>query len=433
MSSYVANTDRDRSLMMEAIGIESLDELFAEIPPLLHRPSLDLPRPLSELEVWREMNEIAHLNTTINHFVSFLGAGAYNHFIPSVVGHITRRNEFYTSYTPYQAEVSQGVLQAMYEYQSMVCELMAMDVANSSMYDGASAMAEAAIMSCRVTGRDTVVVASSVHPEYREVLRTYAGGRGITVRETPLDAADLGKEDACLIVQQPNFFGFLEDLSGLAAEAHGVGALLVMLVDPISLGMLKPPGELGADIAVAEGQSLGNALNFGGPYLGLFTCAAKYLRQMPGRIIGASKDHEGRVGFVMTLQTREQHIRREKATSNICTNEALVALASAVYLAAMGKAGLNAVAEQCYHKAHYLASRIRGLPGFELVSNRPFFKEFTVRCPIQPAAVNDILLKQGIIGGYDASDLIDRGMILCTTELVRRGEMDKLVEALGAI
>jgi len=450
---YVPNTDADRAAMLAAIGVKSAAELFEDIPAQLRRPPLSLPKPLSEPEVLRHMCQLAQRNVNVESFPSFLGAGAYYHFVPSVVGHVTSRSEFYTSYTPYQPEVSQGTLQTIYEYQSMVCELTGMDVANASMYDGASALAEAIIMACNITRRDRVVMAPGVHPEYQQVVSTYTPGLDIEIvgggRLTepgrpfagtfdPKEARRLLNDNvACLVVQEPSFFGCLEPVDELSQLAHECGALLVLCcTEPISLGLLRPPGDYGADIVVGEGQSLGNPLSFGGPYLGLFACRERFVRQMPGRIVGAAVDHEGRRGYVLTLQAREQHIRREKASSNICTNEALNALAASVYLASLGKAGLRRVAEQCAQKAHYAAERIAGLPGFHLAFEAPFFDEFAVDCPVDPSIINERLLERGIIGGYPLKNhyaSLSNAMLFCVTEANRREDVDALVSALEEI
>jgi glycine dehydrogenase subunit 1 len=445
MSSYIPNTDADRSKMLETLGLDYLEELFEAIPPEKRYPHLDLPPPLSEMEVKKLVRGLAEKNADLDHHPCFLGAGAYHHFVPAVVDHIVRRGEFYTAYTPYQPEASQGTLTSIYEFQTMICELTAMDAANASMYDGATALAEAGLMAARITRRDRLVVASTLHPSYRQVLRTYTQGLGLDIREVgysedggvDLHQAEqsLDEEIAALLVQHPNFLGSLEDLLPLSELAHAVGALLVVCVDPIALGLLCPPGEQGADIVVGEGQCLGNPLSYGGPYVGLFACRQKYLRQMPGRLVGMTKDIEGRRGFVLTLQPREQHIRREKATSNICTNQALVALATTVYLAVMGKQGLRQVAELCYHKAHYAAQQIVALPGYERLFGA-FFKEFVIRTPLPPAEVNAHLWDRGIIGGYelarDYARLTDC-FLLCVTEMNTREEIDRLVQALGEI
>ncbi len=439
--TYVPLTEADRQAMLQAIGVGSVEELFADVPDSVRHPVLELPPPLSEMEVLAELREMGEGNADLDHTACFLGAGAYNHFVPSAVDAVLSRAEFYTAYTPYQPEISQGTLQAIYEYQTMVCELTGMEVANASHYDGATALAEAALMAFEVSRRrkHKVIVAPDIHPEYRQVLRTYLRGTDLLLAgdENPQagleDLAALIDEDtACLLVQNPTFFGELlptdaDGLSGLADALHEAGGLLVVAADPISLGLFKPPGEYGADIVVGEGQPLGNPLSFGGPYLGLFACRDEYKRKMPGRLAGATVDTERRRGFVLTLATREQHIRREKATSNICTNQALCALAAGVYLAVMGRRGLRQVAELCYHKAHYAARRINALPGFEVRSGQ-FFREFVVRCPRPPAEINARLLERKIIGGYELSrdypHLADC-MLLCVTEMNPREQIDR--------
>jgi glycine dehydrogenase subunit 1 len=428
---YIANTDADRRAMLAAIGVDSSDELFADIPPEFRIEGLDLPPALSEPELVRELSALAERNRPAGEMPCFLGGGAYRHFIPSVVREVIGRSEFATAYTPYQAEISQGTLQTAFEFQSLVCELTGMDVANAGMYDGASALAEACLMAHAVTGRRRIALLSTIHPHTQAVARTYALGHRLTVDVMPPDALVLGEEYACLAVQQPNFFGYLEDVQALEKAAHAAGALFVVSVDPTSLGLFRPPSEYGADIVVGEGQSLGVPLNFGGPYLGLFACRQQYLRQMPGRLVGRTTDAQGRTGYVLTLQTREQHIRRERATSNICTSQQLVALAATVYLAAMGKEGLRQVAELCYHKAHYAAERIADLPDYSLADGGVFFKEFVVLCPRPPAEINRSLLERGIIGGLDVSDQISNGLLLCVTEMNTRAEIDALVEGVN--
>jgi len=430
-SPYLPNTDHDRRTMLREIGVSTADDLFRDVPAKFRNVPFKLPPPLSELELKEELRQLSNRNANLDDYTCFLGAGYYHHFVPSVVGHITGRSEFYTAYTPYQAEASQGTLQATYEYQSLVCQLTGMEVSNAGMYDGSTAAAEAALMACRITKRNKIAVLSTVNQRYQEVIDTYAGGRNIASEQVMPDFEDLPSDCACLIVQQPNFFGYFEDLSTYAQKALHTGALLIVIVDPISLGIFKPPAEYGADIVVAEGQALGNPLNFGGPGLGIFACRKEYLRQMPGRIVGRTVDVDGQPGYVLTMTTREQHIRRERATSNICTNEALVALATAVYLAAMGKSGLQQVAELCYHKAHYAASAIGKLKGYSLVLSQPFFKEFAIRCPAPPSQINRVLFKKGIIGGLDISHLIDDSMLLCVTEMNTRKEIDRLVSILG--
>ncbi|MGA2285774.1 MAG: aminomethyl-transferring glycine dehydrogenase subunit GcvPA [Dehalococcoidia bacterium] len=432
-SPYIPNTDDDRRLMLERIGVGSAAELFDDIPAQCRDPGLTLPPPLSELELQRELAEMAGRNRPAGQMPCFLGAGAYRHFTPAVVDHVIRRGEFATAYTPYQAEISQGTLQAIFEFQSLVCELTGMDVANAGMYDGASALAEACLMAVRISGRRRLALLSTLNPAFERVVRTYAAGHDLAIDVIePVDVA-LTEEHACFVVQQPNFFGYLEDAVALAGKSRQAGALYIVVPDPVSLGMFRPPGEYGADIVVAEGQALGVPLSFGGPYVGLFACRSEHIRQMPGRLVGRTQDVEGRTGYVLTLQTREQHIRRERATSNICTNEQLVALAVTVYLCAMGKQGLRQVAELCYHKSHYAAARIAALPGYSLPLMGTFFQEFVVRCPRPPREINAALLDRGIIGGLDVSDRIESGLLFCVTELNSRHEIEKLVAALAEI
>jgi glycine dehydrogenase subunit 1 len=450
--SYIPHTDSDRAAMLAEMGVEGIGDLFLDVPESVRYPELKLPPPLSEMEILGELRAMSEENADLDHHACFLGAGAYNHFVPSVVGHVIGRSEFYTAYTPYQPEISQGTLQAIFEYQSMVCALTGMDVANASHYDGATSLAEAAIMSVNVSRgkRRKIIVSPSVHPEYRATLRTYTPGPELEVSslgfgvsssnlQPPTSNLQLDDNTACLIIQQPNFFGQLaeaSELNQLAEAVHAAGALLIVNTDPISLGLFTPPGEYGADIVVGEGQPLGNPLNFGGPYLGLFACREDYMRKMPGRLVGETADTEGRRGFVLTLATREQHIRRERATSNICTNQALCALAAGAYLAAMGKSGLRQVAELCYHKAHYAARRIAAIPGFDLVGDKPFFKEFVVRCPKPPGEINEALLERGIIGGYDLGrdyPHLENHMLLCVTEMNTKEEIDCLAEALEEV
>ena len=366
---------------------------------------------------------------------SFLGAGSYHHFIPSIVKAIMTRGEFLTAYTPYQPEVSQGTLQVIFEFQTMISALYGMEVANAGMYDGATSVAEAVLMACRVTRRQQVIVADTVAPAYRQVIVTYCQAQGIAIDVVPADqaAASVTEATAGVVVQYPNFYGSLEDLAGLGAAAHADGALLVVSADPLAMGMLRPPGEFGADIVTGEGQPIGIPPSFGGPYLGLFSCKQQYIRQMPSRLVGRTTDTEGRTGYVLTLQTREQHIRRERATSNICTNEALYALASSIYLAAMGRNGLRQVAELCYHKAHYAADTIGKLNGYSRPQSADFFQEFVVSCPVAPAEVNRRLMERNILGGLDVSDRFDNGMLLCVTEMNSRADIDALVFALAEI
>jgi len=417
--------------MLQDIGVNSVEELFLDVPEKFRHAHFKLPSPLSELELKEELRRLSNRNANLHDYACFLGAGYYQHFVPSVVGHIIGRSEFYTAYTPYQAEVSQGTLQSIYEYQSLVCQLTGMKVSNAGMYDGSTATAEAALMACRITKRDKVAVLSTVNPRYQRVVDTYVNSHNIPLEKVEPNLDGLSSDSACLIVQQPNFFGYFEDIGAYTLKAHDIGALLIAIVDPISLGMFKPPSDYGVDIVVAEGQALGNPISFGGPGLGIFACRNKYLRQMPGRIAGKTVDVDGQPGYVLTLSTREQHIRRERATSNICTNEALVALAATVYLAALGKRGLRQVAELCYHKAHYAADTIGRLKGYSLVFQQPFFKEFVMRCPTAPHQINEVLFKEKIIGGLDLSHMIDNSMLLCVTEVNTKQDIDRLVEILS--
>ncbi len=432
--------------MLEAIGVSSAADLFQVIPEEVRDPGFELPPPLSEMEVVALLRDWADENADLDRHPSFLGAGAYRHFVPAVVDHLLRRGEFHTAYTPYQPEASQGTLAAIYQYQTMISRLTGMDVANASVYEGGSAVAEAALMAARITRRSRIVVAKSVHPAYRQVLRTYLQGLDLPVDEVEwgtdgrLDPSALGSalggEPACLIVQHPNFLGGLEDVAGAAEAAHRAGALCAVAADPIALGLFRSPGEDGADIVAGEGQSLGAGLNYGGPYLGYLACRQEHVRQLPGRLVGMTLDRDGGRGFVLTLQAREQHIRREKATSNICTNQSLIAVAATVYLAAMGKEGLHRVAELCYHKAHYAAERIGSLPGFS-VPFGPFFKEFVVRTPSPPHEINRLLWeKHGIVGGFDlgrAYPEMDRALLIGVTEMNPREEIDALVSALAEV
>jgi glycine dehydrogenase subunit 1 len=449
--SYVPHTDADRAEMLAAIGVERVEDLFDDVPAACRFPALALPDPLSEMEIMAELQAMSEENLNTGHFPCFLGAGSYNHYVPRVVDQLINRSEFYTAYTPYQPEISQGTLQSVFEYQSMVCALTGMDVANASHYDGATSTAEAVIMALNVSRgkRKKVILSPAVHPEYRAVMRTYTQGMGLQIVGDELSGLDPGefgtgldelaglldKDTACLVVQTPNFFGQIERLEELAEKVHAVKALLVVVAEPVSLGLLKPPGEAGADIVVGEGQGLGNGLNFGGPYLGFFACHKKHVRKMAGRLVGQTLDAEGRRGYVLTLATREQHIRRSRATSNICTNQALCALAMAIHLAALGKTGIRQLAGLCYHKAHYAAERIAALDGYQVVGSKPFFQEFVVRCPAPVKDINNFLLTEwGIIGGFDLGrdyPHLENHMLVCVTEVITREEIDGLADALA--
>ena len=434
---YLPSTDDQREEMLRAIGVAVVTDLFADIPEAFRDPDIRLPEALSELELRQDLEALAAENKAPGQYASFLGAGAYRHFVPAVVRAMASRGELLTSYTPYQPEVSQGTLQATYDFQSLICLLTSMDVANAGMYDGATALAEAALMACRVTGRTAVVALDTVNPRYLEVVRTYCQPQGVSLDVVPAGAPSLDATAACLLVQYPDFLGTVEHLETYRRAAHDVDALLAVSVNPVALGMLTPPGELGADIVTGECQPLGSPLSFGGPYVGLFACRQRHLRQMPGRIVGRTVDGQGRPGFVLTLQTREQHIRRQRATSNICTSEALVATGAAVHLAALGPRGLRQVADLCYHKAHYAAACIAELDGYTVHPQREaeqtWFHEFVVQGPLPPAEVNRRLLERGIIGGLDVSATVAGGMLLCVTEMNSRGEIDALVGALREI
>ena len=444
--SYCPHTDADRAEMLSAIGVKTIEDLFADVPARVRFPQLDIPEPRSEMETLRELMDLAAANADAQHSPTFLGAGAYNHYSPSIVNHLILRGEFLTAYTPYQPEISQGTLQAIYEYQSMIAVLTGMEVANASHYDGATSTAEAVIMahSHHREQRRKVILSPAIHPHYRAVVRTYAQGMGLEIVGDEDPAADLpalvkmlDEDTALLIVQSPNFFGQIENLDGLAERVHGVGALLCVAADPISLGLLKPPGQFGADIAVGEGQSLGVPMSYGGPYVGFFATRKEYVRKMAGRLVGETRDRDGRRGYVLTLSTREQHIKRAKATSNICTNQGLMALAATVYLETLGKNGLRKVAELCWHKSHYAAEQIARLPGYRVETSKPFFKEFVIACSQPVNEINHYLFDEGdIIGGYDLSQdyaHLPNPMLVCVTEMNSREEIDALVEALGEI
>jgi len=443
---YVLNTVEDQKLMLGRVGLSGMEDLFRDIPPgaRLHTP-LDLPRPLAEPELHRHLREVAGKNLNLDEYACFLGAGAYDHYVSPIVDQLLLRSEFYTAYTPYQPEISQGTLQAIFEYQSLICTLTGMEVANASLYDGASALAEAALMACEETKRSKVVVSESVHPEYRAVVRTYLRHRGIEIAECPCTcgltdpetlAGLVDSRTAAVLIQQPNFFGCLEPVLDLGEASHRHGALFVVCVDPVSLGLLEAPGEYGADIVVGEGQGLGNQVSFGGPYLGFLACRQKLVRRMPGRLVGQTLDKSGRRGFVLTIQAREQHIRREKATSNICSNEALCALAATIHLCWLGKDGLRRVAELCLQKSHYAHSQLASLKGVKPSFKAPFFKEFAMQLEEDIEEVNGRLIKGRIIGGLDLGRFYrsySGHMLLCCTEMRTREEIDRLAAGIGGM
>ena len=441
--AYIANTPDDTRLMLSAIGLDSLEQLFDLIPhDLRQKGPLRVPRALSELELTDHIGAILALNRGADQRVCFLGGGSYDHFVPAVVDNLAARGEFYTAYTPYQAEASQGTLQVTFEYQTLMTQLTGLDVSNASLYEGGSAAGEAMLMALAITKRyGEIVVAGSVHPEYRQVLSTFLAHLGPKLVTVPATAGQVSAESiaraitdqtAAVVIQYPNFLGQLEDVRAIVAAAHTRGALAIVSVDPISLGLLHRPGDYGADIVVAEGQSLGNPLSYGGPYLGIMACREEYLRKMPGRIVGETTDRNGKRCWVLTLQTREQHIRREKATSNICTNQGLLALRACIYLAVMGPKGLRQAAELSTRKAHYAAEKLAAVPGLSLAFSDPFFKEFVVRSQQDPAKV---LAEVGLVGYHGGialgrwyPDLADC-ILIAVTEKRTRAEIDGLAGA----
>ncbi len=442
--SYIPHTDAETRQMLRAIGVDSIDDLFEAVPAAHRFPGLDLPAPMSEMDVAAEMLAISEANDHAGDFAVFRGAGAYHHFIPSVVNHMLLRGEFYTAYTPYQPEISQGTLQATYEYQSMMCALTGMDAANASHYDGATSLAEAVTVALEAgrRKRKKIILSHAINPQYREVVRAYHLGRDIRIigdrgRGEVVDLMEmLDDNTAMLAVQYPNYFGQIDDFSRLAEAVHASGALLVFVANPIALSLFKSPGELGADIVVGEGQPLGIPLGYGGPYLGYFAIRQKYVRRIAGRIIGETVDADGRPAFVMTLRPREQDIKRERASSNICTNQGLMALAASIYLALMGKNGLRQVGELNYHKAQYAADQIDRLDGYSVDRSKPFFNEFVVACPRPVAEINDELLAEGIIGGVDLGEHyfhLQDHMLVCVTETNSKAEIDRLAEILGGL
>lgn len=444
---YIPHTDADREAMLRTIGAKQIEDLFQDIPEKHRFPDLDLPPALTEMEAMAEMQSLAEANETTRDLACFLGAGAYNHYIPAAVDSILRRGEFYTAYTPYQPEISQGTLRAIFDYQSMIAALTGMEVSNASHYDGATAVAEAVAMAhAHFRGkRSKVVLSPALHPMYRQVVRTYNPGDAIQFvgddqvdlnagPETLLSLVD--NNTALVVVQYPDFFGRIYNLTSFAEAVHQAGALLAVSVNPLSLGLLTPPGDFGADIVTGEGQPLGIPLSYGGPYLGIFATRKDYVRKMAGRLVGETVDTNGQRSYVLTLTAREQHIRREKATSNICTNQGLIALAATIYMSLLGKHGLRQVANLCYQKAHYAARRIAELPGYSLASNTPFFNEFAVRCPAPVGDINHQLLDSGILGGYDLGEAypaLENHMLLAFTEMNSREDIDLLVDTLAEV
>ncbi|MGO0060791.1 aminomethyl-transferring glycine dehydrogenase subunit GcvPA [Brevibacillus fluminis] len=444
---YLPQTDQDKREMMETLGIKSYEELFSDIPAEVRlNRGLNVSEALSETELVAYFQGLAKKNANFSTHASFLGAGVYQHYAPTVVNHMLLRGEFFTAYTPYQPEISQGELQAIFEFQTMVCELTGMEVANSSMYDGATSLAEAAMMAAGHTNKPRVVVSGAVHPESREVLATYAKGQSVELQETGYSAeglTDLVQLEAAItegtgavIVQYPNFFGHVEDLKAIEQIVHGKGALLIVSSNPVALGVLEAPGKLGADIVVGDMQPFGIPASYGGPHCGYFATTSKLMRKMPGRIVGQTKDEEGKRGFVLTLQAREQHIRREKATSNICSNQALLALAASITLSALGKVGVQEMAMMNLQKSHYAKQALTNAKGVEAVFNAPFFNEFVIKLTKPVADVNKALLAAGIIGGYDlgkAYPELAGHMLVAVTELRTKQEIDAFAQELEAI
>jgi glycine dehydrogenase subunit 1 len=442
MSRYVPHSEHDRVAMLKRLGLSHMEDLWKDLPQekVLTQP-LALPRGLCELEVVELLKRRAEENADPDRLLSFLGAGIYDHFIPAVVPWVTSRPEFATAYTPYQAEVSQGTLESIYEFQTLICELAGMEIANASLYDGASAVAEAALMACRIAGKRRIAVSGAIHPHHLGVLEAYALGGGMEVRVMPVtegmtDPTALQEisDAACVIVQNPNFFGLIEPVGAVTEEAHAREMLSVVSCDPISLSILAPPGELGADIAVGEGQGLGNPMAFGGPLLGFLASRGRFLREMPGRVVGRTEDVEGNPCFVMTLQTREQHIRREKATSNICTNQALLALAATVYLSALGPDGFREVGELCLQKSHYAARRICESSGFSMRFEGGFFREFVVECPGDVGSLLERLREENILAGVPLGSYhpeLDNCLLVAVTEKRTRQEIDRWVEVMA--
>jgi len=446
--TFTQLTPDDRQAMLRAIGVDRVEQLFEDVPADVRFPTLDLPPALTELEASRYMSELAALNVSVKDWPCFIGGGAYNHYSPSAVGHIMGQPQFYTAYTPYQPEVSQGTLQASFEFQSVVCELLGMEVANDSVYDGASAVGEAVLMAQRLSRRDRVVIAGSVHPQWREVVRSYLAARNVQIVTSRVSITEEGLEGqrlvdllddhtACVVVQQPDVFGHVRDLNGLADAVHARGALLIVTVaDPTSLAILKSPGAWGADIATAEGQPLGLPLQFGGPWAGLMGCKSEFVRQLPGRISGQTTDSEGRRGFVLTLQAREQHIRREKATSNICTSQTLLAIGITAYVSLMGPSGLREVARQSHAKAAYAADAISKLKGFRVLTPRPFYNEFLLHTPTSTVDLRHHLVQRHFLAGvplFYGVNGFENTLLLAFTEQNTRAEIDRLVEALAEV
>lgn len=447
--SYVPNTPEDQQAMLERLGFPSMEALLEPVPEDIRlRQPLDIPPALSEPDLKRVLSTMAAKNSNLDTVISFLGAGTYDHAIPSIVPHLQKRSEFVTSYTPYQPEVSQGMLQATYEFQTMVCQITGLDIANASLYDGSTAMIEAVLMALGPGGRGEVVISAGVDPQYRRVLQTYAFGRGFDVKEVPirdgltdLDALDAAvtPQTAAIVIQQPNFFGSVEDMTAIEPIAHkGKGVFISTITEPASLAILSTPGEYGADIAVGELMSFGNTMSYGGPALGFMASKQKFMRLLPGRLVGQTIEEHGekQTGYVLTLQTREQHIRRERATSNICTNQSLLAVGAAIYMAALGKQGFKELGELCLQKAHYAQRQITALPGYKAAFSAPFFDEFVVNTPVSGTKLQEAFAQAGIIGGYPLQESysgMENSMLFCVTETRTRSEIDQLVAVLKEV
>jgi glycine cleavage system P protein (glycine dehydrogenase) subunit 1 len=446
--AFNPHTENDRREMLATIGIDSIADLVDAIPADIRFPRLDLPPKLTELEAANHLQDLSSRNVVVDGNNNYLGAGSYRHYVPATVNQLLLRGEIFTAYTPYQPEVSQGTLQTIYEFQSLVADLMQMDIANASMYDGATALAEAALMAGHAAKtRRKVVVSGTVHPNYSKVLETYCIGSDLELDllsgpsegfvTSPSDVGShLDTDTAAVIVQYPNFYGSIEDLASIAEQTHEAGAALVVATYPVPLALLKPPGAFGADIATAEGQSLGIAQSFGGPYVGLLAAKKSYVRLMPGRLVGMTNDSQGKRGFVLALQTREQHIRRDKATSNICTNQGLMATAATIHMSLLGAEGMREVARRSYANAHYLAATLSSVAGVAVENGAEYFNEFVIRLPVMAAEVNARLLAEGIQGGLDLSmfdERLDHHMLLATTELNDKSGIDRFASALGAI
>ncbi len=447
--SYVPNTPEEQQAMLESIGLSTLEDLLEPVPAEVRlQAPLDLPPALSEPDLKRIMSRMAARNQDLDRTISFLGAGTYDRSIPSVVPHLQRRSEFVTSYTPYQPEVSQGMLQAIYEFQTMVCQVTGMDIANASLYDGSTAMVEAVLMALGPGGRGEVVISTGVDPQYRRVLQTYAFARGFSIKEIPVQDGVTSLEDlrsaidsntAAVIVQQPNFFGRIEDVRAIEPIVHRSKTLFISVItEPASLGLIAPPGAYNADVAVGEMMSFGNSMSYGAPALGFMATKQKFMRLLPGRLVGQTVEEgeKKQTGYVLTLQTREQHIRRERATSNICTNQSLLAVGATIFLAALGKQGFSELGELCVQKAHYAFRQITAIPGFEAAFSGPFFNEFVIKCPVSMGKLQEHFTQSGIIGGYPLGESysgMDNAMLFCVTETRTKEDIDLLVGVLKEV